>query len=81
MNGAFTLPAIREPLPYLIDLFTGSTVEAQQFQRNLRSFNCAFTFTSMGCNIDRQLEDQDRIQPFVIHGQLSHQTGPSEIAD
>jgi hypothetical protein len=81
MNGAFTLPAIREPPPYLRDLFTGGTVEARQFQKNLHSFNCAFVFTSMGCNIDRHLKDQGGIQPFTIHGRLSHQTGPLGIAD
>jgi hypothetical protein len=76
MNGAFTLPAIRGPPQYLRDLFTGSTAEAWQFQKNLQALNCAFAFTSMGCNIDWQLEDQGGIQPLAIHGQLSHQTGP-----
>ncbi len=79
MNGAFTLPAIRELPPYLRDLFTGNTAEAWQFKKNIRAFNCAFAFTSVGCNIDRRLEDRGGIQPFAIHGQLCHQTGPLEI--
>ncbi len=81
MNGAFTLPIIRGPPPYLQDLFTGSTAEARQFQKHLRALNCAFAFTSIGCNIDRRLEDQGGVQPFAIHGQLSHQTGPLAITD
>jgi hypothetical protein len=62
-------------------LFTGSTVEAQQFQKNLCSFNYAFAFTSMGCNINWRLEDQGGIQPLAIHGQLSYHAGRLEIAD
>jgi hypothetical protein len=81
MNGAFTLPAIKEPPPYLKDLFTGSTVEAWQFQKNMRSFNWAFALTSIGCNIDWRLEDQGGIRPYAIHRQLSHHTGPLEIAN
>jgi hypothetical protein len=81
MNGAFTLPAIRGPPPYQRDLFTGGTAEARQFQKNLRALNCVFAFTSMVCDIDRRLEDQGGIQPFAIHGQLSHQIGPLEIAN
>ncbi len=81
MNGALSLPAIMEAPPYLRELFTRSTVEDRQFQKNLRSFNCAFAFTSIGCNIDRCLKDQGGIRPFAIHGQLSHQTGPLGIAD
>ncbi len=80
MNGAFTLSFIQEPPQYLRSLFTGDTAEAKQFQKNLRCFNCAFAFTSVGCRIDRQLERQNGIRPFAIHGQLSHQTGPLEWA-
>jgi hypothetical protein len=57
MNGTFTLLAIRGPPPYLRDLFTGSTAEAEQFQNSLQALNCAFEFTSMGYNIDRRLRD------------------------
>jgi hypothetical protein len=81
MNSAFTLPALRGPPPYLRDLFTGGTAEARQFQKNLQALNCTFAFTLIGCNIDQRLEDQGGIQPFAIHGQLSHYTGPLEVAD
>jgi hypothetical protein len=78
MNGAFSLASIREPPEYLRSLFTGDTAEAKQFQKNLRCFNCAFAFTSVGCSIDQWLKEHNGIQPFAIHGQLSHQTGPLE---
>ncbi len=79
MNGAFSLPVIREPPPYVRHLFTSITAEARQFQMNLRAFNCAFAFTLVGCNIDQWLQNVGGIRPFAIHGQLSRQTGPLEI--
>jgi hypothetical protein len=81
MNGTFTLLAIRGTPLYLQDLFTGTTVEDLQFQRNLHSFNCALAFTSMGGNIDQRLKDQGEILPIAILGQLSYHTGPLRITD
>jgi hypothetical protein len=79
LNSALSLPAIKEAPFYLRHLFTGNTAEAQQLQKSLRAFNCAFAYIPVDCKIDWQLESRGGIRLFAIHGQLSHQTGPLQV--
>lgn len=51
------------------------------FQKNIRAYNQAFAFTSMGAKIDEELAQTAGVYSFRIHGQVSHRIGihPTDI--
>ncbi|CAF1394809.1 unnamed protein product [Rotaria sordida] len=72
--GSVQLP---ELLPYpdeIKALLQGTDVESKNFRENIRSYNSALAFASMGAEID--LPQGFGPYCFRIHGQIYHRIGP-----
>ncbi|CAF1168023.1 unnamed protein product [Rotaria sordida] len=72
--GSVQLP---ELLPYpdeIKTLLQGTDVESKHFRENIRSYNSALAFASMGAEID--LPQGFGPYCFRIHGQIYHRIGP-----
>lgn len=82
-NGAIKLPPIKDPPADLKRLFGEGEERSDhdnhitnQFLKNIRKFNNIFSFTSIGCNIDRSFMRGSRgPNTFRIHGKLYHLMG------
>ena len=48
---------------------------SSRFMKNIRQYNCLFSFTSMGANIDRSMNDGRGPPVFKICGQIHHRIG------
>lgn len=59
-----------EPLASLAR-FNGDAT-CNKFMKNIRQYNCLFSFTSMGANIDRSMNDGRGPPVFKICGQIHH---------
>lgn len=75
-GGAIVLDPVPPPPPLLQALLEGNTPEAKHFQKEIRSYNNALTFTSCCFTADERLRGQGGIHPCQIHGELSHLQGP-----
>lgn len=64
------------PPPLLQALLEKNTPEAKHFQKEIRSYNNALTFTSCCFTADERLRGQGGIYQFQIHGKLFHLQGP-----
>ncbi|KAI7934621.1 hypothetical protein MJO29_015884 [Puccinia striiformis f. sp. tritici] len=71
-----TLPEMDEEAPktpsLLIDLFTGESTRARNFQALTRLYNNSVSFTSLGASIDKSVRGQKGVDVFRISGGLSH---------
>ncbi|ORE16000.1 hypothetical protein BCV71DRAFT_272768 [Rhizopus microsporus] len=67
---------------YLKNLLASTDTQGRHFKDNLRQYNAAFAFTSLGCSIvsaeDRANNNNNRggLNAFQIHGALCHRQGP-----
>ncbi len=55
-GGQVVLPAPLEPPPLLLHLLTATSVQAREFRLNIRQYNLAFAFTSLGVYIDESVK-------------------------
>ena len=71
--GRVNLPALRPVPEEMQELFTGTDEKAENFRANIRNYNSACAFASMGADIDRP----EGRGPYVfrIHGAIYHLTG------
>ncbi|KAF1980631.1 hypothetical protein K402DRAFT_300195, partial [Aulographum hederae CBS 113979] len=84
-DGSIVLPPILPPPQELSDLFTATeirtgrvcrTEESERFHRAIRYYNDAFSFCSIGVQIDRELAQQLRGgYTFRAHGAFYHRIG------
>ena len=75
-NGKVVIPPFQprpDPLSALATFRGGS--RSNKFMKNIRQYNCLFTFTSMGANIDRSLNDGRGPSIYRISGQVHHRIG------
>ncbi|CEI87136.1 hypothetical protein RMCBS344292_01556 [Rhizopus microsporus] len=79
-QGSIQLQLLPDPPEYLKDL-----LERRHFKDNLRQYNAAFAFTSLGCDIvsaeERNANNNNNnrrggLNAFQIHGALCHRQGP-----
>ncbi|KAL7145758.1 hypothetical protein ABFS83_07G107900 [Erythranthe nasuta] len=71
-NGKIKLAHIEVP-DELYDLFTSQSEEAIEFRNNIRVFNCIFSFTSFGVNLDKELASARReVYTFRAQGMVYH---------
>jgi hypothetical protein len=73
-KGQVHLPLLPHPPPALQQLFDGSDNQAVEFRRNIRQYNLAFAFTSLGVREDHLVNRQGG-WVFRICGVLRHYIG------
>ena len=75
-HGDIQLPPMAPPPEQLIYLFTAATPQADKFRQNVRQYNTALAFTSLGVEVDRSINEGGRGPPtFRVHGELCHRLG------
>jgi len=75
-DGSVKLPAPPPPPDPLRRFFSAPTQEARQFRENIRQYNAALSFTSLGAQVDDSVNRGGGGPPvFKIHGELHHQIG------
>ena len=75
-DGSITLPAPAPAPEPLQRFFSASTPEGRNFRENIRQYNVALSFTSLGAQIDDSVNRGGGGPPvFKIHGELHHQIG------
>ena len=71
-----------DPPQYLKDLLASTDIQGSHFKDNLRQYNAAFAFTSLGFDIvsaeERNANNNRRggLNAFQIHAALCHRQGP-----
>src|SRR5579859_1808550 len=76
-EGDKILKRIVHPPEPLYTLLTSPDPDAVQFRKNIRRYNAAFAFTSLGVDMDDRLTGNG-FRPFQIHGEIYHQIGTLE---
>ncbi|CAG8745237.1 12057_t:CDS:2, partial [Cetraspora pellucida] len=72
MLGKVTLPPFQNLPTSLNNLLTGTDSHARSFQHNIRMYNSALSFTSIGANIDNQVTETSDVYTFRIYGEVYH---------
>ncbi|KAL1698102.1 hypothetical protein EV121DRAFT_180942, partial [Schizophyllum commune] len=68
-SGQVRLPPLQRPPLLLQNLFDSDTQQARAFRKNIRQYNNAFAFTSLGVQHDRHINTSGRSAwVFRIHG-------------
>ncbi|KAJ8453935.1 hypothetical protein ONZ45_g19505 [Pleurotus djamor] len=81
-SGQVVLPPLRDPPHELRLLFEGNDDQAAEFRTNIRAYNAALAFTSLGVSLDSSVNEQFGGQAWVfrIHGQLHHNSAALQPA-
>jgi len=74
-KGKVILPSLQELPPPLNILLTGTDSRSCAFRQNIRMYNSALSFTSIGAKIDQQVAGTSGIYTFRIHGEMYHRIG------
>ncbi|KAH7903120.1 hypothetical protein BJ138DRAFT_1021123, partial [Hygrophoropsis aurantiaca] len=74
LTGQIDLPRL-EAFPQELQRLYEDPQDSRSFRKNIRQYNAALSFTSLGVNIDRQMEQRGGISSFKIHGELCHRMG------
>lgn len=80
-QGQVSLPPLAEPPVELRALFDRDTPDALEFRENIRQYNSALAFTSLGVDVDHAINDGGGPRVFGIHGELCHRIGELAVAD
>ena len=75
-----SLAPLTQPASPLWDLLEGQTPDAKQFHNQIRKYNNAFAFTSVGTKIDESMA-RGGVYRYRLQGELHHRMGsllPSE---
>src|SRR6202158_3044945 len=81
LQGQISLPPLSEPPQQLHRLLTSSAPRARKFRENIRQYNIAFAFTSVGVEIDHTILDGRGPYSFRMHGGLYHKMGALQQTD
>ncbi|KAI0754119.1 hypothetical protein C8Q80DRAFT_346858, partial [Daedaleopsis nitida] len=75
-SGRVSLPALPDPPLLLQHLLTGNDAQCKEFRTNIRRYNAAFAFTSLGVKVDNHINLSGQA-PYIfrIHGEMYHQAG------
>ncbi|KAK1388121.1 hypothetical protein POM88_016299 [Heracleum sosnowskyi] len=65
----------RETPPELKTLLDGANNKSTSFRKSLRLYNNAFAFTSVGANVDREINNGGGPYVYRISGEVYHQIG------
>jgi hypothetical protein len=75
-KGKVILPSLQELPPPLNTLLTETDPRSCTFRKNIRMYNSALSFTSIGAKIDQHITGTSGIYTFRIHGEMYHRIGP-----
>ena len=73
--GKVQLPPPSDPPPELLRLFREQSSDAVEFRTNIRQYNAAFAFTSLGTKLNERMLQGGGPYSFRIDGELYHQHG------
>ena len=83
-QGKVALPPLQSPPAELMDLYIGRDQISREFHTNIRRYNNALSFTSVGRQVDYSVNDGGGPYVFKMHGELIHKIGsllPAEDGD
>ena len=75
LQGQIKLPPLRPAPNTLKILFNGISPLSKSFKDNIRQYNAAFAFTSLGVKIDHTVTSAAGSYSFKISGELHHLSG------
>lgn len=78
LQGKIELPMLQQLPTELKNLFYGSDVQSKHFLENIRSYNAAFAFVSLGLNLQPQNDPElptSGPRQYKIKGELWHSLG------
>ena len=74
-KGKVILPPLQK-LPSPLDiLLTGNDSRSRLFKQNIRMYNSALSFTSIGVNVDQEVTGTSGVYTFRIDGEMYHRIG------
>ncbi|XP_045831092.1 uncharacterized protein LOC123922418 [Trifolium pratense] len=74
-KGKVELPLLKKPPELLLALINGCDRRSKNFQENYRAFNSMFAFTSLGGQINYNINDGGGPPQFILSGQNYHRIG------
>jgi hypothetical protein len=84
-SGQVRIPLLNPPPRELQELYEGTDQRSTEFRDNIRQYNMALAFTSLGVESERSVNDPRRHGRsgwvFCIQGQLSHWSGALSPCD
>ena len=75
LSGQVVLPAFPPAPRELRELFDGTSPYSLDFKTNIRQYNAAFAFTSLGVKVDQTVIAGSGAYSFRISGELHHLSG------
>ena len=75
LTGQINLPPLPPAPRDLADLFDGTNPHSLKFKTNIRQYNAAFAFTSLGVKVDQSVTAGSGPYSFRISGELHHLSG------
>ena len=80
-QGKIALPPLQEPPIELQGFYNREHLGSANFHKNIRRYNNALAFTSVGRQIDNSVNDGQGPYVFKMHGELIHRIGSLLPAD
>ncbi|KZP30308.1 hypothetical protein FIBSPDRAFT_699312, partial [Athelia psychrophila] len=74
-HGQVRLDPLPDPPNTLMQLYSGDSADCREFRENIRQYNAAFAFTSLGVKQDHAVNRGVGPYVFRIHGELCHRAG------
>ncbi|KAG2738560.1 hypothetical protein P692DRAFT_20676686, partial [Suillus brevipes Sb2] len=74
-SGQVQLPSLVEPPQQLKGLLQNMVPDAVEFRKNIRRYNAALAFTSLGVQVDQSVNNGRGPYIYRIHGELYHRAG------
>ncbi|KIJ53066.1 hypothetical protein M422DRAFT_242171, partial [Sphaerobolus stellatus SS14] len=74
-HGQVNLPSPPSPPLELLDLFKDNSSVGKEFRENIRRYNSAFAFISLGCKLNAGMERSGGPYSFRVDGELYHMVG------
>jgi hypothetical protein len=74
-HGHVKLPPTLPPPPELLDLFKDDSSVGKEFRENIRRYNAAFAFVSLGCKLNEGMGRGGGPYSFRVDGELYHMIG------
>lgn len=75
LHGKVALPQLEDPPEPLRSLYLMDSAQGKEFRQNIRSYNAAFAFTSVGMHQDHLINNGSAPYVVRIHGELHHLSG------